>query len=182
MVRCRTPRYTKHSQKKQKKKDSKRKLSLPVLNNGKPKLALSCLIIYILFHLLKKPTSSIEDFETRNTIKFSCYKDYTASKGFGGTGEQQLYYDTMADPDLQIRGAGGWRSQDPEIRGEGPGLRKKFFPPLWASVWSKNKGGGLPRPLPQIRHCYIQSGRLTIALLQFPNMSFAQFVGTSKPL
>ena len=26
----------------------------------------------------------IQDFETRNTVKFSCYK---ASKGFGGTGE-----------------------------------------------------------------------------------------------
>ena len=29
----------------------------------------------------------IEDFKTRNTAKFSCYKDYKASKGFGGTGE-----------------------------------------------------------------------------------------------
>ena len=29
----------------------------------------------------------IEDFKTRNTIQFSCYKDYNASKGFGGTGE-----------------------------------------------------------------------------------------------
>ena len=26
----------------------------------------------------------IQDFETRHTVKFSCYK---ASKGFGGTGE-----------------------------------------------------------------------------------------------
>ena len=28
----------------------------------------------------------IEDFETRNTVKFSCYK---ANKGFGGTGKNQ---------------------------------------------------------------------------------------------
>ena len=64
-------------------KDSKRKLSVPVLNNGKPKLALSCLMIYILFHP-QEARKLIEDFETRNTIKFSCYKDYKAS---GGTGE-----------------------------------------------------------------------------------------------
>lgn len=38
----------------------------------------------------KKTTEStklIKDFETRNTVKYSCYKDYKASKGFGGTGE-----------------------------------------------------------------------------------------------
>ena len=29
----------------------------------------------------------IEDFETRNTVKFSCYK---ASKGFGNTGKKPL--------------------------------------------------------------------------------------------
>ena len=29
----------------------------------------------------------IEDFETQNTVKFCCYKDYKASKGFRGTGE-----------------------------------------------------------------------------------------------
>ena len=33
----------------------------------------------------------------KNTVKFSCYKDDKASKGFGGTG----------DPDLQIREGGG---------------------------------------------------------------------------
>ena len=36
----------------------------------------------------------------------------------------------VADADLQIRGK--W----------GPGLKKKNFSALWASVWSKNKGGG----------------------------------------
>ena len=29
----------------------------------------------------------IKDFETLNTVKFSCYKDYKTSKGFVGTGE-----------------------------------------------------------------------------------------------
>ena len=38
-------------------------------------------------------------------------------------------YLTVADPDLQIRGEGG-------------GLKKKIFSALWASVSSKNKGGG----------------------------------------
>ena len=36
------------------------------------------------------------------------------------------------------RGRGGGGHPDPEIRGQ-PG-RKKFFPALRASVWSKNKG------------------------------------------
>ena len=30
----------------------------------------------------------IEDFATQNTVKCSCYKDYKASKGFGGTGDK----------------------------------------------------------------------------------------------
>ena len=53
----------------------------------------------------------------------------------------------MVDPDLQIRGGGGGRHPDSEIRG-GPGLKKNFLA-LWASFWSKNKGGGQgPRALP----------------------------------
>ena len=43
------------------------------------------------------------------------------------------------------------------IRGGGwvcPGL-KTFFSAFRASVWSKNKGGGIPGPLPWIRH-YLQ--------------------------
>ena len=44
----------------------------------------------------------------------------------------------MADPDLQIREEGGGGEEgghpDPEIRGAGTGLPKKFF------FWSKNKG------------------------------------------
>ena len=47
----------------------------------------------------------------------------------------------MADPDLQIRGEGGGHL-DPEIRGAL--VSKKFFSALWASVWSKSKGGGRP--------------------------------------
>ena len=51
------------------------------------------------------------------------------------------------DPDLQIRGGGGAGHLDPEIRGSSS--PKKFFPALWASVWSKNKRGAAPPgPLP----------------------------------
>ena len=32
-------------------------------------------------------------------------------------------------------GVAGGGHPDPEIRGEGPGLKKKFFSALWASVW-----------------------------------------------
>ena len=43
----------------------------------------------------------------------------------------------MADPDAEIRGGGD------------PGLKKNFFSALWASFWSKNKGGlGPPGPSP----------------------------------
>ena len=51
--------------------------------------------------------------------------------------------DTVAGPDLQIR---GWGGEGSSIR-EGPGLQKKY-------VWSKNKGGGggSPGPLPWIGH------------------------------
>ena len=38
---------------------------------------------------------------------------------------------------------------DAEIRGGDPGLQKNFFSALWASFWSKNKGGlGPPGPSP----------------------------------
>ena len=40
----------------------------------------------------------------------------------------------MLDADLEIRGEGG--------RAGEVGLQKKFFPPLQASIWSKNKEGG----------------------------------------
>ena len=47
----------------------------------------------------------------------------------------------MADPELQIRGGPG--HLDPEIEeGEGGGTYKNFCLALWASVWSKNGGGG----------------------------------------
>ena len=51
----------------------------------------------------------------------------------------------VLDPDIEIsRGPG---HPDPKIRG---GLSpKRIFLALWASVWSKYKGGG---PLPWIRH------------------------------
>ena len=57
----------------------------------------------------------------------------------------QIWYINKADTDIQITGGG-----HPEIRGM-PGLNKKNFSALRASVWSKNKGGrgaGSPGPLP----------------------------------
>ena len=42
----------------------------------------------------------------------------------------------VTDPDLQIGGGGGGHP-DPEIRGGGPGLKKKLFSALRASLWSK---------------------------------------------
>ena len=54
---------------------------------------------------------------------------------------------------------GGAGHLDPEIRGSS--CPKKFFPALWASVWSKNKRGAAPPgPLPWIRHCRIHNGEV----------------------
>ena len=61
------------------------------------------------------------------------------------------------DPDREMRcgggGAvgGGEQSSRPLEKGGGP-VSKKFFSVLQASVWSKNKGGAGPLPLPWIRH------------------------------
>ena len=53
----------------------------------------------------------------------------------------------MVDPDLQIRGGGGWGGHpDPDKKG-GP-VSEKVFSALWASVWSKKKGGTSPPPSP----------------------------------
>ena len=55
----------------------------------------------------------------------------------------------MADPDLQIRGRGGvGGNPDPEKKGEGPGLPKKFFPPFGPHFAGKMGGGGAGRPGP----------------------------------
>ena len=83
-----THSYTKHSHTKKKRVEKERqqkKAKYTSIKQRKAILALSCLIIYILFH--PRSTKLIEDFETRKTVKFSLYKDYKASKGFGGTGE-----------------------------------------------------------------------------------------------
>ena len=48
---------------------------------------------------------------------------------------------TVVDLDLQLSGGGGGHTH-PEIR-EGGGSVKKIFWALQASVWSKNKGGGV---------------------------------------
>ena len=87
-----THSYTKHSHTKKtsRKRNSRqqKKAKYTSIKQHKAILALSCLIIYILFHPLKKHKAKlIEDFETRNTVKFSLSKEYKASKGFGGTGE-----------------------------------------------------------------------------------------------
>ena len=47
----------------------------------------------------------------------------------------------MPDPDLEIRGGGGYL---------GHGLPPKFFSALRASVWSKNEGGRAPPPDPPL--------------------------------
>ena len=56
-------------------------------------------------------------------------------------GTKSMLY-PVADPDIQIRRRVGGHP-DPEIRGR-PGLKKKFFSALRASVWFKNEVEGRP--------------------------------------
>ena len=60
----------------------------------------------------------------------------------------------VPDPDLEIRcvcvwgGGGGGGGRSP----------KNIFSALWTSLWSKNKGGGVPPGLlPEIGHCFVSS-------------------------
>ena len=55
--------------------------------------------------------------------------------------------------------SGASRPPDKEKEGGGAVSKKHFSAPR-ASVWSKNKGGGPPRPLPWIRQCI--QGSLTL--------------------
>ena len=66
----------------------------------------------------------------------------------------------MVDPDLQIRWGRGGDHPDPDIRGGGA-VSKKNVSALWASVWSKNKGGGRPPPLdPPLLNVFYNKFRL----------------------
>ena len=64
---------------------------------------------------------------------------------------------TVADPDLQMRGGGRNGHPDPEIR-RGT-ISKKKISAIRVSVWSKNKAGGTPRPLPWISQLYLMHER-----------------------
>ena len=60
-----------------------------------------------------------------------------------------LIMTAVADPDFQLRGP---RSSRPRHKSGGGRSQKKRFTALLPSVWSKNKGGASPGPLPLIRH------------------------------
>ena len=60
----------------------------------------------------------------------------------------------MVDPDLRIRRGGGEGPVIQILRWGRVRSPKKFFSALRATVWSKNRGGGPPGPLPYIRHCF----------------------------
>ena len=61
-------------------------------------------------------------------------------------------YCAVADPDLQIRGPWSSRPWDKGRGRGGLGSQKKFFGPSGLSLVETWGGGGLPRPLPWIRH------------------------------
>ena len=59
---------------------------------------------------------------------------------------------SVAYPDLQIRGGGGWGEGchlDPETQG-GRAVLKFLFSTLWALVWSNDSGGAPPPRVPPL--------------------------------
>ena len=161
-----TRSYTKHSH--TKKTSTERKTAKDAkytsIKQQKAILALSCLIIYILFHPLKKHKANQRFWDSK-------YRKFSVAI---------LLYSGESRPSDK---GGAPSHPDPEIRGGG-GLQKNFFGPSGAaSVWSKNRRGAwasqappLDLPLLYTKRSpwlLIQSGPLTIALLQFPKMSFA---------
>ena len=83
-----THSYTKHShtQKTSTKRKTAKKAKYTSIKQQQAILELSFLIIYILFHPLKKHKANQRFWDWKNR-KFSLYKDYKASKGFEATGE-----------------------------------------------------------------------------------------------
>ena len=83
---------------------------------------------------------------------------------------------TVADPDLQIRGA---RSSRPWDKGGGGWSPKKFFLALQSSVWSKNKGG--PDTSPRSATA-IERGVFAIAMIYHMGNYSARILGLIWPL
>ena len=70
----------------------------------------------------------------------------------------------MPDPDLEVGGEG----RSSSLLESGGGGSPKFFSALWASVWSKNKGGlGPPGPSPGSATAAVH---LTFLLYSFPRV------------
>ena len=80
-----THSYTKHSQKKLVEKErQQKKAKYASIKQPKGKACTKLSDNLYSVSSAEEAHKLIEDFETRNTVKFSCYK---ASKGFGGTAE-----------------------------------------------------------------------------------------------
>ena len=76
----------------------------------------------------------------------STVNDMQPSRAVGVDAQQHpRYRSTVADQDLQIRGS--LVIQTLRKKAGGGGISEKILSALWASVWSKNKGGGGQVPL-----------------------------------
>ena len=140
-----THSYTKHSHKKKtSRKRKQKKAKYTSIKQRKAILALSCLIIYILFHPLKKHKANPRFWGSKYPKIFPLQ---------GLQGKQRLWrhrwvvaillYSGRYRPSDKGRGAPG--HSDPEI------IRIKFFGPLGAaSVWSKNKRGAQASQAPPL--------------------------------
>ena len=113
-------------------------------------LALSCLIIYILFHPMKKHKANRRFWDSK-------YHKIFPPQGLQG--KQRLWRHRWVVAILLYSGGsrpldkrkGGAGHPDTEIREGGPGRQKIFFGPSGqASVWSKNKRGAQASQAPPL--------------------------------
>ena len=168
-----THSYTKHSQKKKWKRKTAKKAKCTSIKQQQAKAWTK------LSDNLYSVPSTEEAHELNRRFWDSKYRKMYLLQGLQG--KQRLWrhrwvvaillYSGRSRPSDKGRGVPG--HPDPEIR---RGVSKKNYPALRAQSQFGLKIRGRPGPprlLPYIRHCYIQSGLLTIALLQFPKMSFA---------
>ena len=148
-VRYRTPHTaTQTSTRKKRVEKERQQKKATSIKQRKAILALSCLVIYILFHPLKKHKANRRFWGSK-------YRKIFTLQGLEG--KQRLWrhrwvvaivlYSGGSRP--SDKGRGG-RPVIQTLRQGGGGWFQKFFPALWArpQVWSKIRGGpGLPRLL-----------------------------------
>ena len=111
------------------------------------------LLVYFLQHTCLPACLPAWCLQEKFDFRFNILKMFNLKSNLSRKQMSIITPTSVLDSDLEIMR--GPCHPDPEIRGWGRGgSLQNFFWALWASVWSKNGGGGAgpPGPLPQVRH------------------------------